>query len=489
MPEVKITVKDSPIKNAIDQYYGFLRDLFNPTDIQNIALNSTLVTFDIVRDAPLYNENVFRSFTDRKIGLSPTEFGPGSANFGDRFSERYQEMIEVVVSDIDRNLSEEDQDKIENYKRELRLSERELEEAYLEMNDRWQKYKTDSGITNSDPEILEKQIAYYNTFAFATKLRRIKGDILQAHEDMSFVRMRQYPDQESRILAKLYRFANSEQYKVARPVNPRLEADDGYDDIKLAQLWIYGNLGASFDVGANVRPSGHLENFLDNQGKRGFSIRKKVDDVTVHDSHWKTSGSARKWFFWKVSAAVEHKKHYESSIKKVNSIQINFENVAEYWVNRGRWYSSAIFDYGYIKEYLDNHPDTATDLSYAITSAIIGRGLTITVKFESTEEFETWSKLDVKGSASFSLFGINVPGGASGYNSYDFHKKVDTAAKTVTFVDSSDHCRLLGFRVEKLFETDEESRARDLLYWEETMEPELEALSSGKISFKEFLGE
>jgi hypothetical protein len=486
MANVDISVNDSPIGNAIDQYYHFLNQLFQPTEKQNIALNSSLVTFDIVKEARLYTENVFRGFADRKIALSPTDFGFGSADFGDRFSERYKELLSGIVSQIDRSLSQEDLDEISALKRELKLAENELEETYIDMGSRWRRYKSEEGIEDTDPDILDKQIAFYNTFAFATKLRRLKNEVLRFNEDIEFVRQRAYPDTESQTLAKLYRYAHAEQYAVARPNNPILEAERGYDDLDLAQMWVYGNLGGVFDVGSEILPSGFLERFLENRGERGFSIKKGFESETVHDSSWKTKGSARKWFFFKVSASAEQKRHFESSVEKINEIDMKFENMAEYWVRRGRWFSASIFDFEIVKEYLDSKPDLKEDLTYIPTSVILGRGLQLGLVFDSTEEFETWNRLKTSGNASFGIFGVRIPSSAASYNSYDFNKEVDTANKKVTFFDSPNHCRLLAFRVERLIEPTDNDEKLLVKRGFANGDPEtLEALSSGKLGIRD----
>lgn len=466
MQDVEIKVADSPIPNAIDQYYSFLFQLLRPTNKQDVALNSTCVTFDIVKKAHLYTQGVFRAFADRTIGISPTNFEPGAGNIGDRFSERYVDMINIILSNVDTELKPEDVDKITSHTKSIGELETELSKTYIDMVTLWNKYMEVNHISKEDKDYLEKMVAYYNTFSFANKIKNSRNEILSHYIAINNVRQKAYPDNDSRELSNIYKFCFDEGYKMIRPYEWRLETENGYDEIKLAQAWVYGNIGnGSFDIGQEVLPSGDLELFLEREGKRGFSIAKGASSAETHESHWHTSGSA-KWTFFSASVDADHADKWTSLINKNNKIEISFDNVAEYWVRRGRWYNSTIFDFKVVKEYLKSNPLSATKLSYAITSVLIGRGLKITLTFDDTNEFNEWSSSSVGTGGGFSIFGI----GASGNNTYsrsDFNHTVDTLNKSVTFFDGSDHTRLLGFRVEKLFELDEKERANEFLTWEE----------------------
>lgn len=466
MQDIEIKVADSPIPNAIDQYYSFLFQLLRPTNKQDIALNSTCVTFDIVKKAHLYTQGVFRAFADRTIGISPTNFEPGAGNIGDRFSERYVDMINLILATLDTELKPEDVDKITSHKKTIGELETDLGQTYIDMVSLWNRYMDVNRITKDDKDYLEKMVAYYNTFSFANKIKNSRNEILTHYIAIDNIRQRAYPDDETRELSNIYRFCFDEGYKMIRPYEWRLETENGYDEIKLAQAWVYGNIGnGSFDIGQEVLPSGDLELFLDRDGKRGFSITKGAVSSETHEAHWHTSGSA-KWGFFSASVDVDHTNKWTSLINKTNKIEISFDNLSEYWVRRGRWYNSTIFDFTAVKDYLKKNPLLATKLSYAITSVLIGRGLKISLTFDDTNEFNEWSTLNTGAGGGLSIFGI----GASGNNTYnrsDFKHTVDTLNKSVTFFDGADHTRLLGFRVEKLFDLDEKERANEFLTWEE----------------------
>lgn len=483
---IELPVSESPIPNALDQYYSLLRQLLQPTDEQNIALNSTLVTFDIVKEAGLYTENVFRGFADRKVKLSPTNFGFGPADISDRFSELYGEALEAVVSEIDRTIDPEDLVRIEDLHSKRRRAQRDLQSEYISMVERWIQYKQAAGIPDDDPELLEKQIAFYNSMNFSEIIRSYKGEVAGYLEDIEHIRVRSYQNQEDRLLAKLYREYFLEQNKMARPNSPDLEVLKHYDELRMAQLWIYGNLGGTFDSSLEVRPSGTLKFFLTNVGERGFSIEKDHQAQYSHDTKWGASGTARQNWFMKVSGSVQYESHYKESLHKVRSITVKFKNVAEYWVRRGRWYSSAFFGFERVTNFLSDHPRYAAELAHIITSVVIGRGLQLTLNFTDESDVEYWDQLDIKAAGSFSVFGMNIPASDATYGSHTMRHTVDRNARTVTFFDNEEHCRLIAFRTEKLLSTDERIRAMEFQTWEDAIPEALDLLKDGKVKYSEF---
>ena len=333
--------------------------------------------------------------------------------------------------------------------------------------------------------MLEKQIAYFNTMNFADTIKSYKTEIADHLEGIEHIRIRSYPDDEARLLARLYRAAFTSENLMARPNSPDLEVLKHYDELKLAQIWIYGNLGGSFDVSQEVRPSGTLRLFLTNVGERGFSIEKGHAAEYSHDQQWKGSGNAYYKFF-KIGANVTYESHYRESLKKVRSIQIKYKNLAEYWVRRGRWYSSSMFGFDRVKNYMKEHPRYAADMTFVITSVVIGRGLELTLSFTDEDDIKFWDKLDIKTSFGLNIFGMTIPMADANYGSNSMTHTLDTSKKTVTFVDNDEHCRLVAFRVERLLNTNNSVRAAEYLTWEEIAPHQLTALSKGTISYGSF---
>lgn len=450
---VEIRVSDSPVKDALNQYYEFLYTMLNPSAKQKVALNSTLVTFDILPKAPEFTNYVFRAFADRTVTLSPTAISPvalGVANTNDRYSAKYLEMLRLAIFKLDWSLSTADKDKIDLLKRENKKLTKELQDLYTSMFDKWSSHAAHIGLKEDDPYYLDKQTAYFNTMRFASQISEISGEIGENVVAMRDIRDAAYPDADARRLALLHQFGTLEEGKMALPKSPRLEEVNNYDPIKLGQAYIYNNLNY-FEATAEVRPSGDLPNFLIRKGFRDFEISKEATATHQHDQAWSGSASAQYWF-WKASTNANYERHLKETIAATNKIHVSFENIAEYWVNRGPWYASDVFDSPRVQKVLADNPRLAALLAYSISSVVIGRGTALTLKFTQESTFSEWSKFSSSASGSFSVLGLDIPIGSGSYSDYELHTATAGDKKSVTFLDDPDHVRLLGFRVDKMFD-------------------------------------
>ena len=488
MIDVTITAKDSPIPNVLDWYYTFLKDLLNPTADQRIALNSTLVTFDILSDSSLYNEYVYRAFADRTIATSPTNAKPvalGPANFANRYSYSMVELLRRVIRDIDSVLTPGDLDKIKNLERDVEATRQQLFNEYQDMEQRWAQHKKDEGISDDDPYILDKQTAYFNTFNFAERIRQLKNQISDSILDIDTIRDNAYPDDDARQLVLLMRYATLDQYLMTRPTTPKLEHEYKYDEARIAQMWIYGNLNY-FETSIDLLPSGFLEQFVTNVGERSYLIKKKTDATYSHDKDWHVSASAG-WDFFSASVDASYSEHVRESISKINSVEIGFKNIAEYWVRRGMWYSNTIFDMKRVTDKLQKYPTLAANLSQIISSVVIGRGMWIKYYFDSKDDYKYWENISVSGSAGYNFLGMETAQLGGSYSESTIRTFTNEVEKSVTFADSDDHCRLVGFRVDNLlgeatqplldFETGRWSERTDV--------PAIGGYLAGKISYND----
>lgn len=479
---LEISVADSPIKRALDVYFDFIRRLASPTGTDKLCLNNTITTFDIIKGAPLYTEAVFRAYADRKVTTSPSEYGFEFADKGERYSYAYKSVLEAIVADIDSSLGTEDKEEIKELKKELRLVEKELSKAYDDMSQLWLDYCTKNSINPTDKDYLEKQIAFYTSFGFSTKVRNLKREILGYHQDIRNIRLRAYPDADARILSDFNLKAQVAENEMARPNSPILEAERGYTYLQLSQMWIYGNLGAAFDSSAEIFPSGELTYFLERSGKRKVEISNSGEVTHTHEQEWKTKGAGAYKFF-RIDADIASQKKLEESIRKVESVSVEFDNLAEYFVRRGDWFSSTVFEMDRFKQYFEDNPKVAAKLSHVISSLILGRGLKLVFTFASEEALTAWDNVDVKSDFSLSIFGFKIPAGQATYQHKDMTKMVDRASKQIVFLDDPLHCRLLGFRVEKLYDIPDELIGYTVNRWEDTIRESLQDVKDGKTPF------
>lgn len=453
--DVTITAKDSPIPNALDLYYSQLVELLKPTNGQRIALNSTLVTFDILADASLYNEYVFRAFADRTISASPTKVDPvalGPANFANRYSYSFIELLRRVVRDLDSKLKPEDLDRIKLLERDASAARAQLDNEYKDMIHRWVEHKRDEGIKDDDPYFLDKQTAFYNTYNFAERIKQLKNEISDRLMDIDIIRDGGYPDDDARQLILLFRYATLSQYLMTRPTTPMLESKYKYDEVRIAQMWIYENL-SYFETSVEVRPSGFLDKFITNLGERSFKIVKNAKATHEHDSAWHAHASAG-WGFWSASVDASYEKHIRESLTKTTSIEIGFKNLAEYWVRRGQWYSNTIFDMKRIQDKLKKYPQLAANVAQVVSSVVIGRGAYVKYYFQDQNDYKFWDKLSVSAGASYNFLGMNTANLGGSYTESNLQTYFNNTEKSVTFQDSESHCRLVGFRVDSVLGDD-----------------------------------
>jgi hypothetical protein len=449
--DVEIKAAESPIKNALDHYYSFLVDLFPPSKGQRLALNSTSVTFDILKDSSLYNEYVFRAFADRTIVASPTKFEPiamGPGNISNRFSYSYIELLRRLARDLDSKLTQEAKDQIKLIERDIKASRVELDNEYKDMITRWIEYKKAEGIKDDDPYLLDKQTAFYNTYNFAERIKQIKNDISDKLMDIDIIRDRGYPDDDARQIMLFMRYATLSQYLMTRPTTPMLEAKLKYDEVRIAQMWIYENL-AYFETSVEVKPSGFLDRFIENVGEKSFKVIKQANATHQHDVDWHTSASGG-WGFWKARVNTDYEKHVRESITKIQSVEVGFKNISEYWVRRGQWYSNTIFDFARTQTLLKKNPTLAANLAQVVSSVIIGRGMWVKFYFQDQNDYKEWDKLSISGGVGYDFFGMTTANLAGSYNESNINTYFNNTEKSVTFTDSETHCRLVGFKIDAL---------------------------------------
>jgi len=122
---------------------------------------------------------------------------------------------------------------------------------------------------------------------------------------------------------------------------------------------------------------------------------------------------------------------------------------------------------------------------HIVTSAIVCRGLTVKLKFDSDIHQASWKQLKTKGSGGLSIGGWNF--GMSGhYNSKTSWDLKDISSNSVTFADAPDVCRIIGLKVEDVLGESEKSVDHYQLD-DPISEESLNKLIDNKISYGEFI--
>lgn len=465
-----LTAAQSAIKNALDQYYDFLHELILPPGEsippgQRIAVNNTLLTIDLYEKSPLWDEEVFRSFADRVVLTSPTNYAMGSPSTADLYSEQYENLLNRVMSKLDSKLSPTDLQRIQGHRGNMADYRKDIQHLFTEVNDAWRAETTKRGLKENDPHYLEEQISFFEVQRIPSTLRDLRSSIDSELRDIAQIRLAAFPPDTQELL-KRFDFTTLVENKMPRPKNATLEIDQGYSEMDLARLNSIGGLSL-FDEGQDITPAMSLVGFLKNPGVRRFEIKDSAVQKHHHDNDWNVSASGS-YLFFSAGASASGGETVQSIASQVTEFSVKFENIAEVWVRRGSWYSSGIFTIPQVAEELEKDPKLASRLAYVTASMVIARGLALRVYLKDESQVETWRSFSAGGSGGFSFCGISFGGGGGGGStSYDMSYSI--AEKWVEFTDGPQHARLLAFRtVEAIPGTDKEAHAFMSNYWDQT---------------------
>ncbi len=461
---MEVTAQETSLKNVLDQYYSWLVDLMGPTGDNRVALLSTIVTHDIIRDAPLYTHSVFKAFVDRTISISPEDFGPG--NYADLYSRRYSDLVALAGYELYVSAKYSDQQVVDLQRLAGDITEaiKEINGIRRSANEEFNKVATDLGLKPGTPEY---DLQRANVFSPYLTLIRIQRDkITRAESNRLAIHLAVFKnDREAAQLASIFERCIAESSYQYLPTSDDVERIYKLDPIKIGEAAHSGLYPFSRELG--IDSSGSLTRILDLTGKRNVEFTANSTATHNHDLHWKASAGGR-WgiFRGKVSSSAES--HFRQSLQNLESISIGCEYMAEYWVKRRDWFDTTIFKNKYVADHIKNRPDVARALALCIASAVIVRGLKITYKFKSVNDTKVWSSWDAKASGGFKAFGISFGGIGGGGSGSKFDHKVDEKNKTVTFEDGSDVCRLLALRAAKVIDVSDESISMEGKYLDET---------------------
>jgi hypothetical protein len=449
---LKMEVKSTELTftNVLDQYYSWLVKLMGPRGNDRVALFSTIVTHDIVRNAPLYTEGVFRGFADRTLTISPEDFGPG--NTTDRYSRRYADLINVAAYELYASANYTAAQTIELQKLDGEVTEaiKEINSTRRQANAEWATFAQQLGVKPGTPEYDLERANFY--LPYLTIIRDQRMRITRAQSRKLAVHMSVFRnDRDAAKLSRIYERCQAQDSIQYLPTNPDIEAIYRLDPIKIAEAAQSGLY--AFETELGVDPSGSLVRMLDGQGTREITIDKTHTADFSHDRSWNVGGSASSWIpIFSANVSAQSESHFRQSILNIESIKISCDYMGEYWVRRRDWFDSTIFTNKYVAEELKNQPAAAALLALCVSSAVIVRGLKVTYKFKSVDDTTIWSSWSGSAGGNFSAWGFNfgLSGGASGS---DRSHVVNTLEKSVTFFDSPDVCRLVALRASQLIPT------------------------------------
>jgi len=443
---VSISVKDSPLPNALDVYYSSLVDLsrmngFSSSD--RLLLGNTITTFDISKDTPYYNEGLFERFADRIFLQSPDSIGP--ANQADRFSLQYETVIKTAADSIDQR-HPEIVPKLTELSKAVEKKTEELSALIVKFEKEWASIAGVSGIKPGDSDYDLRYLNFLEKARYADQVDIVSGRIDALLGRVEQVRRSVYAPHEIVVLEAVAQLSSTR--KIARPRRPQYERTiSGVNELTFADPKT--RLESVCDISAPSLPLGDLVKFLSVDGyRKPFDITKSSVVTERHEKTWSSAAEAKVSFFGigiGGGGGGSGSSSFAQTINDAAGIKVAFDNISEVLVDRGYWFNPAIFEDQRLAKIIAAIPGSDR-LKYVSVSLIIARGLELTLTSSSSVDTNTWSKQNIAGRGGCSFFGFSF-GGGGGSSNANYNISVSSDGKSVTFKDDGQVTRVLAVRL------------------------------------------
>jgi hypothetical protein len=449
MPQVSMTMGESPLPNALNAYYSYLVDLVGASDRKRVAINNVITPADIYDNTNFYDQYIFRTFADRLVLTSPTDYSLGNANQTSTYSYYWSQLLKRAIADIDIELSPDVQNKIDELDRQIDELRTKYSAIRTDLETRWKVYADQAGLDpKTDKFYIFKKKKFADDNGYATQLTGVRDGIALRLTKQNQFRMKAGGSQEDQILIQTYQYAVFDEYKETLPVIPDFEQQGGLTAADLTGIEVTGASG-QFEADADIRPVGDLRNFFSNaKGQNHIGIDVHTTATHIHDSEWHVSASASYGFF-SASVNADSESHIRTSLDKVRKITVSWSNMDDYFVRRGRWFNTDVLGFKRVTKILKADPRLTLQISRTVSSLVIARGLSIVLEFSDAASVERWEKSSFGGSGGASIFGISFGGGGSRYD-YDYSLTKDSVTQTVTIQDDPRYARVCAFVTEEV---------------------------------------
>jgi hypothetical protein len=449
-----IPISESPVPAAVDAFYDFLKTVIPPGPGDRIAILGTLVEFDITEKSVLYNDFIVRAFADRSVRVSPVP-GQAAGDFADRYSSRFAEMLKQIIESLDAELSPAEQAQIDRHEAAINALSSDRDTWLDQIDAQWEAKMKQLGIDPSKIDTDEhtrqryydERVIFLTEKRYAQKLWGLDGyntKIRDREISIGSIRRQAFPDDDYAQIYDMYTAIVDEL--VLRPRRPDLEIVHNWDAYTIQNPQNFA-MSAVFDIAPGLQSIVDPRTIRNGSATAGYSVRTDTTVTHDHDREWNVSGSGSYLPFIKGDFNANNATHFRSTISRVREVAVNFEHLGELQVMRDRWFSSTVFqDNKRVIKFLKTRPSLAEKLALLITGVIVGRGLTLTLKFTDSSDVQEWGSSSASGGLGVNIHGVQLGGRGGSSSSYNNHV-VNTAAQTVTFKEDSSVCRLVGLRV------------------------------------------
>jgi tetratricopeptide (TPR) repeat protein len=448
---------DTPpaLVDAQAKFYNFLLSIAQGqgvTSTQRLVINNTIVPLDIASDTPYFNEELFRLNADRTFNSAVGSIQSSTAVFqAARFSSQYRTVINLAAAQIDQN-HPEITNSLNELASQLSTATVALSNKNAEFEDAWAKVaeKRHLDPNSSDPKVADAYYAQRVTFfaqaRYADQIETYSEAIDMINAQIEATRRKVYTVAEQAVLDNLTGL--SKAYNIVRPWNAQTERANRAQGTPLSDLILADATRlppALYDSSPLIMPVGDLTSFLSKSGIRSFDTSSYSSHLDAGSSSWNAGGSAS-FFGISLGGGGAGSSSFSHSVTKMNSLDMSFKNVAEYFVDRSAWFNPGVLQDPAIFKLVKGRPEL-NNLQYVSVSLILVRGLTLRLHFSEQVNTSDWSQSSFAAQGGVSFLGFSV-GGGGGSSSSHTSISVDSSGTTVTFQDDDNIVRVIGARVE-----------------------------------------
>ncbi|MBL8311211.1 MAG: hypothetical protein JNL19_12355 [Burkholderiales bacterium] len=473
----RISVADSPLANALNVYYDSLVKICQPQGLANdqkLLLCNTITPFPIAEDTPYYSQGVFRNYVDRVFAGEPSN-AVGPASRAERFSFLYSDLVGIANSKIEQSHPEVAV-ALRKKRDELTVQRKELVQFLGDVRKQWSQ-QPEAALPPTDARYMLGYITFLNNIQYESQLQTYRDPVSDTLSEMNAIRRGVYKPWEQAVLDAFE--ALSEDSSESRPLQPTFERSwAAAGRPPLTDLDFSTPIFRSptlFDVTPGIYPTSDLSAFLRNQGTRRIDISSSSQYQHTHDSAWGASGSAS-YMFFSVGGSGGGSSHFAQDIRKSNALTFEFANMEEVLADRQLWFNPQALIDPNVRKLIGTLP-AYNRLQYVSVSAIIARGLTLTVSFSSSVATQSWTQQSIAASGGISIFGFGFGGGGSSSQS-DSTVTVSADGSSVTFKDGPKVARVLGYRIEPFIKPMQDTSKKPLT--------SLDPVKSGAMSYINF---
>lgn len=329
-------------------------------------------------------------------------------------------------------------------------------------------------------------MTWFAQVRYADQIARYSDNLDRINAKIDNARRKVYSSADIALLENVAALGRT--FNIARPWQAEVERSFKKNGIPLNELLLADSTKlspSSFDFSPLIFPIGDLVRFLsEGPGTHSFSTVTTSSQVDNEAKSW-TAGGGGSFLGFSLGGGGSGSSTFAKSVSQLNSIEISFKNISEYYADRSAWFNPAVLQDPGIRK-LVNERREIDNLQYVAVSLIIVRGTKLILKFSEKVKQSDWTTQSFSASGGASFLGFSI-GGGGGSSRTASRITVDPTGTTVTIEDGDEVGRVLGVRVEPFLQPSKRKpqSIEELSRINPTVKKALEEFQTGKKSYME----